>query len=104
LGGHDHIIFEKIVKNSLIIKSGTNFKQFNTIRVNFADSKGELAEIKTIENEKVFKLNNLSVYTNLVSVTTDFIPNPMLETYVSKYMTELIIQKAQVRKEFLRIS
>lgn len=33
LGGHDHLILHEKVNNSVLIKSGTNFKNFSKIEI-----------------------------------------------------------------------
>ena len=36
LGGHDHIIYQKKIENSLILKSGENFHDFHVINLDFS--------------------------------------------------------------------
>lgn len=33
LGGHDHLIVNEKVNNSILVKSGTNFKNFSKIEI-----------------------------------------------------------------------
>lgn len=33
LGGHDHLIVHEVVNNSILVKSGTNFKYFSFLKI-----------------------------------------------------------------------
>lgn len=52
LGGHDHVYEVKYVNNKYIIKSGTDFRQFSKITVNFDRLNGAAPEV-TVEEINV---------------------------------------------------
>lgn len=41
LGGHDHIVHCEKVNESLLIKSGADFKDFSTMKIEYGDFKSE---------------------------------------------------------------
>lgn len=52
LGGHDHVYEVKYINNKYIIKSGTDFRQFSKITVNFDKLSGAVPEV-TVEEINV---------------------------------------------------
>lgn len=52
LGGHDHVYEVKHINNKYVIKSGTDFRQFSKITVNFDRLNGGTPEV-TIEEVNV---------------------------------------------------
>lgn len=56
LGGHDHVYEIKHINNKYIIKSGTDFRQFSKITVNFERSCNGMPEVNVDE------INVTSVY------------------------------------------
>lgn len=70
LGGHDHVYEIKQVNGKYIIKSGTDFKQFSKITVNF---------------DKVSAGGNIEVSIEEINVTSQFAEDPKLKEKLDKY-------------------
>ncbi|XP_045505601.1 snake venom 5'-nucleotidase isoform X2 [Colias croceus] len=66
LGGHDHVYEVLEVNNKYIVKSGTDFRQFSQININFA---GDCARVDISE----------------VNVTSQYAEDPVLKAKVEKY-------------------
>ena len=65
LGGHDHVFEVKNVNNKYIVKSGTDFRQFSKITLNFG---------KTVE-----------VNVDEISVTKKYAQDPAMLKHLEKY-------------------
>lgn len=70
LGGHDHVYEVKIVDGKHIIKSGTDFRQFSKISINFANGTPEIA----VEE---------------INVTSSFAEDPKLKEKLDTYSSML---------------
>lgn len=67
LGGHDHVYEIKQINNKYIIKSGTDFRQFSKITINF--EKPEQFEVQVEE----------------INVTSEYAEDPILNEKLEKY-------------------
>lgn len=59
LGGHDHIIVSEKINESLFLKSGTDFKNYQILEIekgNYSHLSPE--EVVKLEGEKVFIIKN----------------------------------------------
>lgn len=74
LGGHDHVYEVIQVNNKYIIKSGTDFRQFSKIVVNFEKKTGSRPEVDIEE----------------VNVTSQYAEDPKLKEKLEKYTSELV--------------
>lgn len=90
LGGHDHIIYQKKIENSLILKSGANFHDFHVINLDFSKKICK----PTYEFPKYY------VSLHAVHVDESFQENKELKEYVQQYLeeTEKIMEK--VKKKY----
>lgn len=74
LGGHDHVYEHKLINGKYLIKSGTDFRQFSKIVINFEKAKNGVRPEVSIEE---------------VNVTAQYQEDPVLseklEKYTSKY-------------------
>ena len=75
LGGHIHqSIFERATKKKVcLIKSGSDFQEFSTIRVNLNTKKLERRRKRILIDEK----------------NKNFIPDPNTEVFIEKYQSKL---------------
>lgn len=69
LGGHDHVYEIKVVNGKHIIKSGTDFRQFSKITVNFEKIVNSTPDL-TVEE---------------INVTSQYIEDPKLKEKLDKY-------------------
>ncbi|KAL3287381.1 hypothetical protein HHI36_001854 [Cryptolaemus montrouzieri] len=76
LGGHDHVYEIKNIEGKYIIKSGTDFRQFSKIVINFEKNTGTTPEVSIEE----------------INVTSAFQEDPVLKEILDKY-TSVIEQK-----------
>lgn len=74
LGGHDHVYEIKQVNGKYIIKSGTDFRQFSKITVNF---------------DKTGSNDNPEVTIEEVNVTSEIQEDPKLKEKLEKYTSKL---------------
>jgi 5'-nucleotidase len=42
LGGHDHLVLHEKINNSILVKSGTNFKNFSMIEIYHINDKDKI--------------------------------------------------------------
>ena len=56
LGGHDHLIVHEKIENTIMVKSGTNFKNFNLLEIYPAGTPVTLEE--PIPGEQKFLVQN----------------------------------------------
>jgi len=75
LGGHDHVFEVRQVNDKYIIKSGTDFRQFSKVVVNFEKQTGGRPEV-TVEE---------------VNVTLQYAEDSKLKEKLEKYTSELVI-------------
>lgn len=84
LGGHDHVYEIHQVNGKYILKSGTDFRQFSKITVNFEKGKNGAKPEVTIEE---------------INVTSQYAEDPKLkeklEKYTSKCFVSVIIRLRQ---------
>lgn len=73
LGGHDHVYEIKEVNGKYIIKSGTDFKQFSKITVNF---------------DKISASGTPEVSVEEISVTSTFAEDQKLKEKLEKYSSK----------------
>lgn len=66
LGGHDHVYEIKVVNGKHIIKSGTDFRQFSKVMVNFSNG-------------------SIDVSVEEINVTSSFLEDPKLKERLDKY-------------------
>lgn len=66
LGGHDHVYEISKVNNKHIIKSGTDFRQFSKISLNFG--------------------NNAEVTVEQINITKQFNEDPEMAKHLEKYL------------------
>lgn len=78
LGGHDHVYEIKQINKKYIIKSGTDFRQFSKITINFDNVINSSPEIQIEEinvtaqyNEDVKLKEKLEKYMNLIETKMD---------------------------------
>lgn len=86
LGGHDHILFQKKVGQTLILKSGCNFNNFSFLELDF----GKINKSPNYEFEKY----NLVIET--VDVDEKYNEDPDLKNYVDDYQRETEKQMEKV--------
>ena len=55
LGGHDHVYEKKMVDGRYILKSGTDFRQFSVITVDFVSKEETQIDIQAVEVTKDFE-------------------------------------------------
>lgn len=85
LGGHDHVYEKKEVNGTYVLKSGTDFRQFSFITVDFAT----LASGKPV----IFEISK-------VEVTKDFEPDNELATALEKYSEKMDLELIKELGEF----
>lgn len=73
LGGHDHIYEIKQVNKKYIVKSGTDFRQFSKITVNF---------------DKMVNNGTPEVSIEEVNVTSAFAEDPKINEILEKYSSK----------------
>jgi hypothetical protein len=56
LGGHEHVYLYRKYGNSILLKSGVNFKTFSNMTISFNESKQEIAKI--IPKANIFKIKD----------------------------------------------
>jgi len=66
LGGHDHVYEKRKVNGTYILKSGTDFRQFSMVTLDFREE-------------------TVGVEVEAINVTKDFEPDPELEALLEKY-------------------
>lgn len=70
LGGHDHVYEIKVVNGKHIIKSGTDFRQFSKITVNFDKTANNSTPDLTVEE---------------INVTSQYVEDAKLKEKLDKY-------------------
>jgi 5'-nucleotidase len=83
LGGHDHVYEKKLVNGTYVLKSGTDFRQFSVITVDFS----------TLETRPVVEIDS-------VDVTKDFEPDNELESLLEKYTDKMEVEMIKELGEF----
>uniref|UniRef100_A0AAR5P327 5'-Nucleotidase C-terminal domain-containing protein n=1 Tax=Dendroctonus ponderosae TaxID=77166 RepID=A0AAR5P327_DENPD len=79
LGGHDHVYEQKLINGKYVIKSGTDFRQFSKIVINFEKAKNGLRPEVSIEEMNVTAQyqedpglsEKLEKYTNIIQSKMD---------------------------------
>lgn len=71
LGGHDHVYEIKHINNKYIIKSGTDFRQFSKITINFDNVVNSSPDIQIEE----------------INVTSQYSEDPKLKEKLEKYLS-----------------
>ena len=91
LGGHDHFYKSYIVNDILLLKSGTDFREFSVINIEFLTS----YQIDDIRNNKMidYDPNNIrknSFYLDVkrIEVNSSWQPDPNLAIIVEHYVNE----------------
>lgn len=79
LGGHDHVFEIKQVNGKYIIKSGTDFRQFSKITVNF--------------DKSASSNNSPEVSIEEINVTTQIQEDQKLKEKLEKYTCKFVILK-----------
>lgn len=72
LGGHDHVFEVRQINNKYIIKSGTDFRQFSKILLNFGETTTvTVEEVKVTKNyeEDPVMLKHLEKYKGSIFIT-----------------------------------
>jgi len=82
LGGHDHTTVDINVKNTLIKKSGTDFREFTLIKLEKREQKQD-DDYCFNENTKV------GTWFEKVDITSAFAPDPELAESVHNFSSEL---------------
>jgi len=93
LGGHDHIYHNFKINDKFIVKSGTDFREFNIIRINFFPKDKVDEIIAKPEKHPEFKAENICknsfhVDFEKVEVTTKWEPDPELQKHVNFYQEQ----------------
>lgn len=83
LGGHDHVYEKKEVKGTYVLKSGTDFRQFSVITVDFS----------TLATRPVVEIDS-------VEVTQDFEPDNELDSALKKYSEKMEVELIKELGEF----
>ena len=95
LGGHDHILFQKKVGQTLILKSGCNFNNFSFLELDF----GKINKSPNYEFEKY------NVVIETVEVDEKYSEDLDLKNYVDDYQRDTEKQMEKVHNFFFfRIS
>lgn len=81
LGGHDHVYEKKKINGTFILKSGTDFRQFSMVTVDFTRDP-PLVEIDSVD------------------VTADFEPDNELESMLGKYSEKMELEMCKELGEF----
>ena len=91
LGGHDHVYEKKMVNGKYIIKSGTDFRQFSVLTVDFSGGGGGE------EKESSYKTE---VDVEAIEVTSKFEPDNELAAALSKYTDKMDAEMCKELGEF----
>ena len=91
LGGHDHQNFVKEVNGTYIIKSGSDFREFNKITLTFAQEKLFKPINEVSENQKKTSYNKVyhksfEVFVETIFVTRKFPPDSSLKAHTDYYL------------------
>ncbi len=98
LGGHDHLVFIKTGKGNLILKSGTDFRQFSLNKVkmykkveeNTLNSEELVNTAKNLYTTKIFKDNCIiEIETEIKEVTSKSENDQKIEKIVEFYSSQL---------------
>eukprot|EP00095_Tigriopus_kingsejongensis_P003160 maker-scaffold791_size96783-snap-gene-0.28 protein:Tk03160 transcript:maker-scaffold791_size96783-snap-gene-0.28-mRNA-1 annotation:"5 -nucleotidase" len=81
LGGHDHVYEKKMINGKYILKSGTDFRQFSVLTIDFTGEKPEV-EIEAVE------------------VTADYEPDEELVNVLEKYQEKMEAEMCKELGEF----
>jgi len=100
LGGHDHIVYFKRIDQTLIIKSGCNFNEFNYITLDFSKN---LNSNETLSTK--YDFNKYNLFVEKVNVGLNFEENYDLKIYVDELLkdTEKQMKKVNSLKIFIII-
>ena len=102
LGGHDHSYVTEVDQGTgvFMIKSGTDFEEFNDIDVLFDVSEQDYADAATRDTELVKHIfspqKRMLLRVEKVPITVDIPTNPKIEAHIKKYATELNKKMNQV--------
>lgn len=83
LGGHDHQNFSLEVNGTYIIKSGSDFREFNKITLALSEGKS-FNELKNNQNE--FSDRKFDVSVETIFVTREFPPESSLKEHTDSYL------------------
>ena len=92
LGGHDHVVEIERIRDTYVIKSGADFKQFSHIQLQFV-SPEEITEIKSGKHPTIKSADLLhekfTLQLETIEVSSKYEPNAELKEHVDGYMKEL---------------
>ena len=91
LGGHDHIVYFKRVDQTLIIKSGCNFNEFNYIKLDFSK---KLSLNETLSTK--YEFDKFNLFVEKVDVGLNFEENCDLKIYVDEFLKDTEKQMEKV--------
>lgn len=90
LGGHDHVVFEKRIGETLIVKSGCNFNEFSFIALDFSKTLSRKAS-------SIYEFKKYNLLLNLIQIDEGYPEDPELTNYVNEYMKESEKQMEKVK-------
>lgn len=82
LGGHDHVYEKKKVNGTYILKSGTDFRNFSVVTLDFSGENGLQVDIASVD------------------VTKEFEPDPELASLLDKYKDKMDAEMCKELGEF----
>ena len=101
LGGHDHIHLVEQKGDTYVIKSGTDFREFNIINLKIlprplaADVLASPEKHPSINTAKLFR-ERLVINTENIQVTSKWKPDSAVEAMITKYMKEFELSMDKV--------
>ncbi|CAI2363335.1 unnamed protein product [Moneuplotes crassus] len=94
LGGHDHFEADFNIHNTLVLKSGTDFRQFSLINVEMNCPEERLQEEKSalvVDHDK-----KRIIGWERVEITKQFDPNPEMQEIVDGYWKEVALELEKI--------
>jgi len=94
LGGHDHVNLIEKTNETYIVKSGSDFAEFNKINLTLLSEKG----IESLPNEvkdQIYKGKYL-FDVKTISVTKDYEPDPELQKHIDDHLSQFEEKMKQV--------
>ncbi|KAL4509211.1 hypothetical protein ABPG72_018142 [Tetrahymena utriculariae] len=90
LGGHDHIVIDELVNESLFIKSGTDFKDYSILDIEVGDfSSVPQAQREQLMKEKVYIIKNkYKINLKFHNVTKDIEEDEQIKKHVDFYIAK----------------
>ena len=88
------MILRKQINDTILIKSGTNFREFHRIDIVF--DKTNKKSINENQVSQIFETNKFISYITKIEVTSKFSPNPIIKEHVNQYTKNYLKEKEKV--------